>query len=429
MALKRLCFAVVSLALTTGLVAGTAQALDFSLTGGGGQIHIGNGLALPIQQPIPNFAFTPTRFPATLGVAVKPGPAPLITGTVGKPLLSGVTTHPTATGTAMGTKFGYQRRFHVPASALSRPAAQTTVGVKFSNPNLFAVGTNVNYVWPAAGAQFSTQNAVGGGGTGTATVSGHGGVMTYSNALGKRFGGPAHFRLAPGAAAGDFAQAPITIWLKVNGATPPCTHSHPLFGGPILTTMAQASRGCVAGIVLANPTGLAGVGGFSTVSVTTMGATVGGPNVAIAKIGGTTPPGTPPLGSFLPGLAPPVITKPYPLPAALNTLIPANNNATSRPGPWTTGKIVIQNASATPAETFTLSGKDARTAGGGGSIQMVSGSVSSRAATGPNANRGWIRLELSPVAGVPSMSVLGLATTAGLMLLTAGYVMRRRIFA
>ncbi len=193
--------------------------------------------------------------------------------------------------------------------------------------------------------------------------------------------------------------------------------------------MAQAAIGCVAGIVLANPTGLAGQGGFSTVSVTTMGAAPGSRNIALAKIGGLIPPLTPPSGTFLPGLAPPVVTKPYPYPAAFNPGLPPNNNATSRPGPWTTGKIVIQNTAASPAETFTLSGKDSRTAMGGGSIQMVSGALSSRAATGANANRGWVRLELAPIAGVPSMSVLGLATTAGLMLLTAGYVIRRRIFA
>jgi hypothetical protein len=66
---------------------------------------------------------------------------------------------------------------------------------------------------------------------------------------------------------------------------------------------------------------------------------------------------------------------------------------------------------------------------GGGTIQLVSGALSARFTTGPNANRGWVSLTLSPVPGVPSMSVLGLATTAALMLLTAGYAMRRRIFA
>ena len=60
---------------------------------------------------------------------------------------------------------------------------------------------------------------------------------------------------------------------------------------------------------------------------------------------------------------------------------------------------------------------------------MVSGALSTRAATGPNANRGWVRLKLRSQAPLPSMSPVGLATTAGLMLLVAGYAMRRRIFA
>ncbi len=407
MSIKRLCIAILSLGLGLAL-AGAAQAtqLQFSLVGGGGQIHIGNGLALPIQQ-----AATPgqtgTVFPP-LGVPVRTGPAPLIAGTIVKSLKS-----------TAGGKQGYQRRLSVPVGVLSKAAGQTTVGVKFSNPNLFAVGTNLKFTWPAAPAVLSTGAAVGGGGTGVATISAHGGSMTYSNALGKRFGGPAHFALSPGAPAGDFPQAPVTIWLKVNLATPACTHSAPFFGGPPATP----NTACVAGVVLANPTGLAGPGGVSTLSLTTMGAAVGGPNVALAKLG------TSPLGTLLPGLAPPVVTKPYPFPAATNPLIPPNNNATSRPGPWTTGNIVITNAAATPAETFTLSGKDSRTANGAGTIQFVSGALSSRAATGGNANRGWLRLVLTSPQPVPAMSPLGLAAMAGLLLLTAGYVMRRRLFA
>jgi hypothetical protein len=113
----------------------------------------------------------------------------------------------------------------------------------------------------------------------------------------------------------------------------------------------------------------------------------------------------------------------------LNTLLPPHNAAQSQPGPWTTGQIIITNAAATPAETFTLSGKDSRTGAGNGTIQMVSGALSTRFATGPNANRGWIQLELLSVDGVPSMSPVGLAATAGLLLLTGGYMLRRRIFA
>jgi hypothetical protein len=71
--------------------------------------------------------------------------------------------------------------------------------------------------------------------------------------------------------------------------------------------------------------------------------------------------------------------------------------ATSKPGPWTTGKVIIANpAAAGGAETFTLSGKDSRGANGAGEIHMVAGSLSTRNATGVNANRGWLRLNLKP---------------------------------
>jgi hypothetical protein len=76
-----------------------------------------------------------------------------------------------------------------------------------------------------------------------------------------------------------------------------------------------------------------------------------------------------------------------------------------------------------------LTGKDARNASGAGVIQMVSGAMSQRTTTFDNANRGWVRLELVALPGVPSMSPVGLAATAGLLLLAAGYVMRRRFSA
>jgi hypothetical protein len=135
--------------------------------------------------------------------------------------------------------------------------------------------------------------------------------------------------------------------------------------------------------------------------------------VAVVNMGAT------PLGT---------IVSPAPFFAATGAV--PTNKATSTPGPWTTGKIVISQSNAGgDGEKFTLSGKDARTINGGGTISMVSGALSRRNASGPNANRGWVRLDLVPVPGVPSMSWMGLAATAGLMLVTAGYAMRRRIFA
>jgi hypothetical protein len=103
--------------------------------------------------------------------------------------------------------------------------------------------------------------------------------------------------------------------------------------------------------------------------------------------------------------------------------------ASSRGYPWTTGMITISAFAAGQFELFTITGMDNRTTMGAGTIQLVSGGVSQRTQSGPNANRGWIRLVLAPLPGVPALSTPALAVTAGLMLLVAGYTMRRRLFS
>lgn len=389
---KRLAVIITAVSLLAGLgLATSAQAKRFSLTGGGGQSHIGNGLALPIQAAA-TAGITGTVFP-TLLVPVK-----------GVPVLLGTTVNPlqTAMATPMGpiTKSGYQRKLQIPAVAMSKPGGQKTVGVKFSNPTVFAVGTNLNYKWPAAPAVFSTGAAVA-----TTTIGPiFGGTLTYSNTLGSRFGGAASFSIGSGTEpAGLFSTSPVTIYIKINGTTPPCTH--PAFAG--------AKAGCVAGIILAKPTGVGAIGGASTATVMTPGNPIVGKNVAIMKMGAA------PLGT--------VLAKALGATAAIPT-----NMASSQGGPWTTGQVVISNpAAGGMGEVFTLSGKDSRTAMGNGTIQLVAGSVSARFASGANANRGWLRLVLgdAPAAAVPSMSLGGIAATVALIVLGFGYAMRRRIFA
>jgi hypothetical protein len=137
-------------------------------------------------------------------------------------------------------------------------------------------------------------------------------------------------------------------------------------------------------------------------------------NVAAVQLG------TSPLGTIVAGNVAIV---------AFNPAIPTNM-ATSVQGPWTTGKLVVTNGAAGgAAETFTLTGKDSRTVSGGGTIQLVSGAVSTRTASGPNANRGWVELQLQGFEDTPSLSPMGLAATAALMLLAGGYAVRRRMFA
>jgi len=389
MPLKRLAVGIAAAFLVSILgLATSADAKRWSLVGGGAQSHIGDGLMIPIQAAA-GPGTTGTMFP-NLRIGVNG--APIISGTIAKPLIG-----PTGMG-----KQGYQRQLKIPIGALGKAANKTTVGVRFSNPTVFAVATNLGFKWPAAPAVFSTGNAVT-----TTTIAGFGGTMTYSNALGARFGGPASSQITSGdPVAGDlYPTAAVTVFLKINGTTPACTHN--AFGG--------TDPSCVAGILFAKPTGVAAIGGdpMGGATVMTPGAAVVGKNVVVAKIGLT------PLGT--------VILAAKAAVAALPT-----NMANSRPGPNTTGQVVISNPAAFGgAEVFTLSGNDLRTAGGNGTIQLVAGSVSSRTASGPNANRGWVRLVLGAfdAADVPSMSLVGMATTVALILLAFGYTMRRRLFS
>jgi hypothetical protein len=99
------------------------------------------------------------------------------------------------------------------------------------------------------------------------------------------------------------------------------------------------------------------------------------------------------------------------------------NGATSYGGPWTTGRLTVINTSA--SETFTRTGSDARTATHGlGAISLVSGGISARVLSGPNANRGWLNLVIGN--SVPAVPPGALAAGAGLLALAGSFVLRRR---
>ncbi len=384
MLLERLAVGVVAaFSFSTLGFAAEADAKRFSLIGGGAQAHIGDGLMIPIQAAA-GPGTTGTMFP---NLRISVNGRPVLSGTIAKPLIG-----PTGMG-----KQGYQRRLQVPIGVLGKGASKTTVG-GVSNPNAFAVATNLAFKWPTFPAVFSTGNAVV-----TTTIANFGGTMTYSNALGARFGGPASTQISNGdPVAGDlYPTAAVTVFLRINLTNPACTHN--AFGG--------TDPGCIAGIGFAKPTGVGAIGGNPTTTVNTPGAAVLGKNIVFVKLG-LTPPGT-------------VLAA-----AKAATAVLPTNMAHSQPGPYTTGQIVIANT--TPfgsLEIFTLSGRDLRTAGGNGTIQMVAGSVSSRMFTGPNANRGWVRLVLGTFDAdeVPSMSLVGMATTVALILLAFGYTMRKRL--
>jgi hypothetical protein len=385
MFLKRLVLGISCLLLIFGLSM-TAQARMYSLTGGGGQIQIGGGLPLPIQ--LTNPTATGANFP-TLLIPAKTGE--VINGT---------------------TAMAHQQKLEIPAGVLSKPAAQLTLGQFSQNPTLYAVATNLGFVWPAAPAVLSVLARTGAKTTTFSTIGGA--SISYSNPLKYKFGGPAQFALAPGSPAGRMPAVPVTLYaIAVPGpGNPPCVHTALTTGngGPF---PGPGNPACVAALGQALPTGLAAAGGPVGAIVTTPGGTpaataAGGPipGIGVGKFG---PNGTVTFFTYTPA----------------GTKKGFTNMASSVGYPWTTGKIQMSAMAAGAPEIFTITGKDSRTSKGAGTIQLVSGALSQRTLTGPNANRGWIRLILEPVNNVPALSPSMLVVAALVLLFAFGYSVRR----
>jgi len=385
MSLKRLVLFTTALLLGLGwTVSAQAQTAQYSLTGGGGQLQIGGGLPLPIQ--LTNPTATMTVFPQLL-IPVAPGQH-IITGT---------------------TLMAAQQKLVIPTGVLSKPPAQLTLGQFGQNPTLYAVATNLNWVWPTAPAVLSTLART--GAKTTTFVTALGNNIRYSNVLAQKFGGPARIAINPGPPAGYMPAVAVTIFgIAVPGpGNPPCTHTAlvPPFPGP-------GNPACVAGLAQALPTGFAAPGWVVNNFVATPGGTpaavaAGGPipGVGIGKFGAN---GTISFFTFTPA----------------GTMAGFTNMAGSFGYPWTTGMLTISAPLAAGApEIFTITGMDNRTAGGAGTIQLVSGSLSQRTLSGPNADRGWLRLDLVPFVATPAMPPAMLVGGAGLMALAFGYAVRR----
>jgi hypothetical protein len=381
MTLRR--FALFTAFLLLGLgwsVTAQAQGKNYPLVAGsGGQSHIGGGLALPIQPAAQAPVGIGTNFPPLLVQPVD-GAYAVVT-------------------TAMTT----QQKIVVQPAQLSKAAGQTTVGVATSNPTLYAVATNLNYAWPHAVATFSTGAAARPGGTTATFFPGPVGqsIVYNSSALASKFGGAARFAVSSPGGGGLIPSVPVTVFVRAFGGPVPCTHTD--FGGAQIT--------CRAGLLAAYPGALGAAGAdIASPAVSTPGTPAPNPGTAALKVGNT------------PGID--------------GTIISANlgaspfgltNMASSKGYPWTAGKLSIIAASAAGApETFVISGKDERTQFGGGSIQLVSGALSTRPLSGDNANRSWIRLVLGST-GAPAMSPLAQGAMAGLIALGGGYLLRRRL--
>jgi hypothetical protein len=364
-----------------------AQGHAYPLAGGdsGLQLHIGNGLPLPIQAAIPNVSF-PT--PAQLLVAEVPG------------------------AWVQQTAGPDPKQIRIVYPVLSRVAAYAKRGVgSFAGLDVYQVATNLSVVFPQpSGAWVLGLDARTGATTTTFATSllGVPSTIRYSNALGQRFGGPARFFVGnpgtkpPGA---HFAGVNATVWANaVQGfGAPPC--KHPAFGG--------GDPFCVAALLQAVPqTGLGGPAAWGGAAGVTA-ATPGGTPAALATSPGATMAAKPNKG-VEPGFmvvsanaAGSILQSAFTAPAPTAMTAPTNM-ASSTGYPWTTGMLTIAApAAAGGGEFFMITGMDSRVSGVG-VIQLVSGTLSRRAITGPNANRAWLRLNIpEPSATLQTLGALG----------------------
>jgi hypothetical protein len=93
--------------------------------------------------------------------------------------------------------------------------------------------------------------------------------------------------------------------------------------------------------------------------------------------------------------------------------------------PATTGEIFNQDSIGFGLATFTDFGSDMRNANGHGTITLVASGLSNNLAAEVFPLRLIVRMVFAPV--VPTMSAPGIAALGALMLLGAGYMMRRRL--
>jgi hypothetical protein len=255
------------------------------------------------------------------------------------------------------------------------------------NSKYFQISSSLGVTWPKANATFSA-----GGRTGAATVTfcpgqsvpssgnpacaspsagpGQHGLLRYVKTA-NQFGGPGIAHVFGGA--GE--------WL-VGGSPAPCS-------GP---------PSCIGGKALRTPAASFGAGApFSFSRMSTRRTT---PNLFFvsATAAGRITNVISPIGSGL------------------------TNDLTSNGGPWTTGMITVSVTQALPQPHIVmLTGSDARSAYGVGSISLVSGGMAVRMLEGPSATRGWLNLT------VPEPRIAaGMAAACAALFGFQGWKTRRR---
>jgi len=366
--------------------AGSAQAQTL-VTSGGGQLQIGTGLPLPVG-------------PA----GIFPGGTMVTTAGTFPPLLIGPVPGATVMQTG-GTGQGGAISLSTGVLSFMADGVPNFIGVFPTNPSVWNVATTISYAWPASAAVLAPGGAPGPTVLGTTTS---GGLITYSGGT-KAFGGPAVFAVAAGPGSGAYAvpaagtMAPIaTVWINFAGALPATGMVAAIVGASApLGIAAQGASVAAASATTAFPPVGGGVpltpgGPLRTFNVPSgVGCTMWcpGPSGTVSlTVGSATWSQGPGMGAFV------------------------SNMVTNTKGfPFTTGLLTVSQPGA--AEVFFLSGTDGRVAGSG-SISLVAGSLSTRALSGPNANRAWITLPEPSAA-------LGAAGALGVIFLAHALVRRR----
>jgi hypothetical protein len=401
MSLKRFTLPFVCVLLVLGWVGAAGAQQTYILGAGSGQqVQIGGGLPLPIQLTDgPDGGTTPDW--GLSGPAASMGPG----AKVYPPLLI-KRAHPFVTVMGAGAA-GPGQKLTIPTGVLSRPPEYNILGVNAQNNKLYAVATNLGFKWPAAQATFMQRTMtpkIGGTinfFTSTpdrvykVTLAPGSRVVTYKNTMASPFGGVARGNISTVKGSGIKPSLAVTVYgiAKIPTGNPPCTH--PFFLGGV-----GGNPACAAALLKAIPAPTGVIGATALFTTTTAGGALPGKNVAIVKATGT------PKGTIKAALL-----------AATNTAVPTNMVTGSTGFFWTTGRLALHATGAvgTP-EHWVISGSDMRTAGGAGTVSLVSGSLSLRMSSGPNANRGWVVLVLSDPDKVPSISEVGLAVLVVLLL-------------
>lgn len=381
------------------VLGGSAQAAPYLLGGGsGGELQIGTGLPLPATQ-----IFAGGMTPVNGGTTCMAGPMGCFKNTTSAPDGPGTAYWPPLLvppavpakvisqngSTTMGGKI------FVPPAVLTLPAPNgpntNAKGLFPTNPGVFQVYTSISYAWPAVAATLAPGGAPGS----TVLTTTGGGTLVYSGGV-QAFGGPAQFSIGtgPGAATkgrlgpNGASVAPIaSVWINFQKKLPVSATVIGLAGAsnPLGLGQPGAPTGAPAAVTAWGPVTAGNMGGaFNLINV--------------------------------PGPSPPMcctVTPAGSIPSSIpvGMTFPSNMVTNSKGFPWTTGLLTVSHTAASPAEVFYLSGTDMRVAGVG-NISLVSGAVSLRMLSGPNANRGWINLVLpeptAALSAVGALAMLGL---------------------